>query len=344
MVPAMNAPVFLQQRFVEEYQYSVAVVVLDGVSLTTVAAATEPFHLVNRMLSRDRFRLQFVSPPGEDPITQTGIPIPCSTSMAEICHGPTNMRPDIVVVCGGQQTNVEPTLERFLRCLMRWRCRTFVIGDAVAVAGKVGLVRGESCAVHWSSIAALNEQHPDLEFKRMLFSSGSHVATCAGEFAVFDMIVNYIEDVCGPEIGAEVCNHFLAHGKRSGSTEQILTGDALICDDEKFHQAIKIMAENIEEPVTSAEIADRLGVSPRQVQRIFANNGFESPLKYYQNLRLNRAQQLIEQTRMSLTEVGIACGFEKLSAFNKCFKRRFGVTPREMRNCSGSKRILVTAA
>lgn len=255
-----------------------------------------------------------------------------------------DMRPDAVVVCSGQQTNASPELERFLRYLMRWCCKTFVIGDVGAVAGRLGLLQGESCAVHWKSLAALCEQHPDMAFDRTLFSSGSQVTTCAGELAVFDMIVSYIEEVYGPKIGAEVCSHFLAHGKRSGGTEQILTGDALICDDEKFQQAIKIMAENIEEPVSSAEIADRLGVSPRQVQRIFANNGFETPLKYYQNLRLNRAQQLIEQTRMSLTEVGIACGFVKLSAFNKCFKRRFGVTPREMRNSSGSKRLLVTAA
>lgn len=340
----MNAPVFLQHRLIDEPQTSVMVVVLDGVSLTTVSAATEPFHLVDTMLSRDRFLLQLVSLAGEDPMTQPGIPIPCSTSVTEICANPTSKRPDAVVICGGRQTNASPELERFLRYLMRWHCKAFVIGDVGAVAGRVGLLRNQSCAAHWKSLAALGEQHPNLEFERTLFSSGSRVTTCAGEFAAFDMVVNYIGEVCGPKIGAEVCSHFLAHGKRSGGTEQILTGDTLICDDEKFQQAVRIMAENIEEPVSGAEIADRLGVSPRQVQRIFAKNGFETPLKYYLNLRLNRGQQLIEQTRMSLTEVGIACGFEKLSAFNKCFKRRFGVTPREMRNRAGSRRQLEAAA
>lgn len=112
---------------------------------------------------------------------------------------------------------------------------------------------------------------------------------------------------------------------------QLLNGDALICEDERFQQVLRIMTDTIETPVSTAEIARRIGLSTRQIERIFARNGFDPPLKYYTNLRLIRARQLMEQTRMPLTEVALACGFDSLAAFSKNYKRVHGITPKNAR-------------
>ncbi len=219
-----------------------------------------------------------------------------------------------------------------LRQLSRKRCKVFAIGGAGAVAASLGMTSRGRCSLHWKSIAPLSEMFPDLAFDRTWFSTGGLVSISAGEFAAFDLAVFLIEEVCGLKVGAEICNNILTHGRRSGKADQLLSGDTLICEDAKFLQAVRLTAENIEKLLSGPELVARLGVSARQVQRIFANNGFEPPLRYYLVLCLNRAQQLVEPTRILIAEVCFACGFDSFSRFSKCYKRQFGSIPKETRN------------
>lgn len=327
----MNAPFHSRARDVEADSTTVSVIVLDGVSLTTLATTIEPFHLANTLQAKVWFDVRLVSFHDHDPVTATGVAASCRTPLDDVGYASVH-GPEWVILCGGQRVDDPQALRAFLRNLARTRCNLFAIGGAGAVAASLGMTLGGRCSMHWKSIAPLSETFPKLEFERTLFTSSGAVSSCAGEFAAFDLVVELIEGVCGPKVGAEICNHFLAHGRRSGKAEQLLSGDTLICDDAKFLQAVQIMTENIEDPLSGPELAARLGVSTRQVQRIFADNGFEPPLKYYLALRLNRAQQLVEQTRMTIAEICFACGFDSFSRFSTCYKRQFGKSPKETRN------------
>ncbi len=89
---------------------------------------------------------------------------------------------------------------------------------------------------------------------------------------------------------------------------------------------------NIETPLSVDELAQRLGFSSRQIERIFARNGFEPPNRYYQKLRLNRARELIEQTKMPIAEIALACGYENQSHFGRSYKKVFGRSPKAVRD------------
>jgi AraC family carnitine catabolism transcriptional activator len=223
--------------------------------------------------------------------------------------------------------NEQALMQKFTRKLIRACVPVFALGAACAAIAAAGLIRGGKCAAHWKTIARLGEQFPDVEFENVLFASDDKATSCAGELATFDLIVGFIEEVCGSRVSGDICNHFLACGKRSGGSVQLLSGDALICEDGRFQRVLEIMVNNIEEPVSTTELAHRLGLSRRQIERIFSRHGFEPPNKYYKNLRLQRARQLIEQTRMSLIEIAFACGFETQSSFSRNYKRTFGMPP-----------------
>ncbi|WP_371229804.1 GlxA family transcriptional regulator [Roseovarius sp. 2305UL8-3] len=308
----------------------VMLLLVDGVSLTTVSSTLEPFQLANRYMRRIAFDVQLVSLDGRDPTTQAGIPIPCQAASGDVL-GACDMsgRPDLVILCCGQSVDgpSQTLLQRFVRKLFRASIPVFALGAACEVIAGTGILKTRTCAAHWKSLASLGERFPDLQFDNVLFASDGRFTSCAGELAAFDLIVDFIEQVCGARIAGEICNHFLACGKRSGETRQYLGADALICEDERFQKALSIMVDNIETPITTAELANRLGLSTRQVERIFAKNGFQSPLKYYVRLRLNRARQLVEQTKMPLIEIALSCGFESQTNFSKNYKRAFGKTP-----------------
>ena len=112
----------------------------------------------------------------------------------------------------------------------------------------------------------------------------------------------------------------------------MLSGDALICEDERFRGALELILANIEISLTVDQISNRLGFSSGLIERIFARNGFEPPQKYYQKIRLNRARQLLEQTRMSQAEIALACGYENQSYFGRSNKKIFGRSPKAFRD------------
>jgi len=331
----MNAPLHNHSAFVPRITTTrVMVLIADGVSLTTLSSALEPFQQANAILGCGRFELQLVSLREVDPVTTGGISVSCHARSDDVLiHCDVMQRPDQVILCCGQvlEEHDKGPMRVFIRKLVQSGVSFFAIGAACAAVASAGLIKGGKCAVHWKSIAPLGERFPELKFENVLFARDGKITSCAGELATFDLIVGFIEKKCGPRIGGEICNHFLASGRRSGTSVQLLNGDALICEDERFQQILRIMIDAIEAPLSIAEIAHRIGLSTRQIERIFTEHGFGSPLKYYTSLRLKRARQLMEQTRMSLTEVALACGFENPSTFRKNYTRVFGTTPKQAR-------------
>ena len=94
------------------------------------------------------------------------------------------------------------------------------------------------------------------------------------------------------------------------------------------------MTENLEEPLERSEVARSVGLSPRQMERLFVRYLKVTPKRYYNTLRLERARNLLRQTDMSLTEIAIACGFETPTGFSKTYRKIFGCQPREDRKAA----------
>jgi transcriptional regulator GlxA family with amidase domain len=94
---------------------------------------------------------------------------------------------------------------------------------------------------------------------------------------------------------------------------------------------IAIMEEHLEEPLPRAELAERVGLSARQLERLFRKYMGRTPTRYYLELRLYRARTLLHQTSMSILDVALACGFVSASHFSKCYREFFACTPRQER-------------
>ncbi|EKD59870.1 MAG: Transcriptional regulator, AraC family, partial [uncultured bacterium] len=82
---------------------------------------------------------------------------------------------------------------------------------------------------------------------------------------------------------------------------------------------------------TSAETARAVGLSPRRLEQIFAENLGLTPAAYGQSLRLQAARRMITDTRHPLAEVALRCGFSSASALSRAFKAKFGQSPRGLR-------------
>jgi transcriptional regulator GlxA family with amidase domain len=100
-------------------------------------------------------------------------------------------------------------------------------------------------------------------------------------------------------------------------------------------KAIQMMNENIEAPQSPALIAEEIGISTRQLERLFGRYLNCSPKKYYVDLRLQKARNLLVQTDQSVTEIALACGFESPGHFSRVYRSKFGITPTTQKSTIG---------
>jgi transcriptional regulator GlxA family with amidase domain len=91
--------------------------------------------------------------------------------------------------------------------------------------------------------------------------------------------------------------------------------------------ALEMMRANIEDPISPSKIAQELGISRRQLERLFGKYLNTTPKKYYMEMRLDRARHLLVQTEMSVIDVATACGFDSPGHFARVYRTAFGITP-----------------
>ncbi|XXK30656.1 GlxA family transcriptional regulator [Rhodobacteraceae bacterium nBUS_24] len=256
-----------------------------------------------------------------------------------LSHADLKNRPDLVILACGQDidTPSEKPLLAFLRKIASASVPFLALGAANAYAASMELIAKDKCVAHWETIGLLRENFPAVEFSNVLFETSGQVTSCAGELASLDFVVNFIESHCGSTIAQKICGHFLIESRRTGQAVQLLNASAMLCADQRIQNAVAMMIEHIEQPISIHEISTALSISTRQLERIFARYGFGSPCKYFKTLRLERARQLLEQSNLSVSEVALACGFECQTHFSKNYKKRYGVSPRGFRNPLGTQ-------
>jgi transcriptional regulator GlxA family with amidase domain len=99
----------------------------------------------------------------------------------------------------------------------------------------------------------------------------------------------------------------------------------------RLNDALLLMEANIEDPLTTDDIAGLVGVSRRQLERLFRQYLGSMPSKYYLGLRLSKARTQLQRTSKSVVQISLACGFSSAAHFSNAYRERFGVTPREDR-------------
>ena len=200
------------------------------------------------------------------------------------------------------------------------------------ILARAGLLDGYRCTIHWENLAGFAESFPHIEATSELFEIDRNRFTCSGGTASLDMMLNMIARQHGHELAANVSDQFMHERIRDEHDQQRMALPARLgVRHPKLMSVIKLMEENLEEPLDRGKLAKSAGLSSRQLERLFRKYLNRSPARYYVELRLNRARLLLLQTNMPVIDVALACGFVSASHFSKCYRDFFGKTPRRER-------------
>ncbi len=99
----------------------------------------------------------------------------------------------------------------------------------------------------------------------------------------------------------------------------------------RIHQAMNAIHQRPEEPHGLEEMAAQAGVTPSHFCRIFKRASGVSPHQYVMKARLDRAQQLLAQSNLSMAAIAETLGFTSQSHFTRAFRRFTGATPGDFR-------------
>jgi transcriptional regulator GlxA family with amidase domain len=206
------------------------------------------------------------------------------------------------------------------------------VGAAVLWLAGAGHAAGVRIALPWALYGDTEEIAERAIMTPHLFEIDGRHLTCCGGAASIDFALTLIEQLFGSGIGAAVKEALCIDRVRGADERQRVALQARFgALQPKLSEAVTLMETNIEEPLSTDDIANLVGLSRRQLERLFKQYLGSLPSRYYLELRLQRARQLLLETNHSIVQVGLMCGFSSGSHFSTAFGALFGNTPREER-------------
>ena len=203
------------------------------------------------------------------------------------------------------------------------------------VIAQAGLLDGRRCTIHWENRDSFEEDFPEIELTQNVYVIDRDRYTAAGGAASTDLMLKLIAQRHGAELANLVADQMIHTSIRSDKDEQRLSIPTRIgVRHPKLATVIHRMEAHIEEPVSPMVLARDVGMSTRQLERLFRRYLNRSPKRYYMELRLGKARNLLMQTDMSVINVALACGFASPSHFSKCYRALYKTTPYRERGAS----------
>lgn len=237
-----------------------------------------------------------------------------------------------LLVADEQQTPLAPEQSR----AVIERCRSAPywggVGAGVLWLARAGLMAGVRIALPWALYAETEDITERAILTPHLFELDGRHLSCCGGAASIDFALTLIEQCFGAGVQAEVKEALCIERVRGPEERQRVALQARFgALQPRLSEAVTLMETNIEEPLSTDDIANLVGLSRRQLERLFKQYLGSLPSRYYLELRLQRARQLLLDTNHSIVQVGLMCGFSSGSHFSTAFGALFGNTPREER-------------
>jgi transcriptional regulator GlxA family with amidase domain len=299
-------------------------VLLENFTMLSFAAAIESLRIANRMAERELYAWRIIGEDGTYAYCSAGTGFKLDGDLDELA------RNDIVMVCGG--IDVQAATTKRLLAWLRREARKGVHMAGLCTASyslaKAGLLDGKKATIHWENQDSFAEEFPEVELTKSVFVvDGSRLSTAGGTSSI-DLMLKLIADDQGEDLANAVADQLIYSSIRTDQDTQRLSVPTRIgVRHPKLSQVIQIMEQNIEEPISPSILAKNVGMSTRQLERLFRRYLNRSPKRYYMELRLQKARNLLMQTDMSVINVALACGFASPSHFSKCYRAHYDTTP-----------------
>ena len=311
-------------------------VLLENFTLLSFASAIDSLRIANRMSGQTLYEWTITGDVDDEGM------VSCSSGSRFKVDAPLGElnRDDVVLLCGGSDVQ-KATTKKLLNWVRREARRGLRLGGLCTAAytlARAGLLEGKRATIHWENHDSFTEEFEEVDLTKSVFVVDGNRMTTAGGTSSIDLMLKLIADDHGEKLANAVADQLIYSSIRTDQDTQRLSVPTRIgVRHPKLSQVIQMMEANIEEPISPSVLAKDVGMSTRQLERLFRRYLNRSPKRYYMELRLQKARNLLMQTDMTVINVALACGFASPSHFSKCYRAHYNTTPYRERGAHAAR-------
>jgi transcriptional regulator GlxA family with amidase domain len=306
----------------------VGLFIIPGFSLLTFSAVLDVLRQCNRVTGEKLYRWHVLSEDGKAVDCSGGVTIDCDASLGE------SPKLDFLMVFAGINAERYHNKSVFtrLRAIAKAGCSLGSASSGTYILARAGLLENHRCTVHWEDMECFKEAFPMLQVSNEVYEIDGDRITSSGGISVIDAILARVREQHGRALAAQVADILMQERIRDGQDLQRMPLPVRLgVNHPRLVQAIELIECNLERPYSQGELASRVGLSSRQIERLFRRYLDVTPSQYALQHRLKRARQLLRNTSMGVLEVAVVLGFTTASHFTKSYKQHFQLTPSEDR-------------
>jgi len=316
-------------RLTPNRTYRVGFVLLDHFSLMSYASAVDTLVTANLVTGKRLFSHSNYAIHQPRVASDLSIDLATDSTAHQITTDAEGRRLDAIIVVGGYRSSLryDPVLIDKLKQADHHQLVLGGLWNGSLALAQAGTMNQTACALHPDNHAYLREKYPTVRLADTSKHCTDTRLTAAGPSSTLELMLEWVGNLSDKSIAGAVREILAPDSLASGTTNasSMLQNDPSL--PETLRSLIQLMRANIEEPLSSEELASCVDLSRRQVERLFQAHLGTSPSRYYFELRLTQAQRLLVQTSDSITRISLACGFVSSSHFSTCFKDFFGESP-----------------
>lgn len=310
--------------------HTVAVIAFDQVVAFDLAAACQVFGTAQLPDRRRPYQVRVCAPPGT---RATGFGSPLFNLQAEF--GLDDAADADTVVVPGHANCLDPpppAVVDLLRTAADRGSRIASICTGAFVLAAAGLLDGHRVTTHWRYADELAQRYPRVEVDpAALYIDNNNLITSADIAAGVDMCLQLVRRDLGASVAAEVARYIVMPPQRSGGQAQFITHPEPGDRSQALQQTFEWLQQNLHEPLDLQVIADNSALSLRGLNRHFRAQTGTTPMRWLNDARVQRAQQLLETTSLTIEAIAHEVGFGTAAAMRRHFLRRAGTSPHAYR-------------
>ena len=289
-------------------------------------ATTAPFELVNRQAAEPVYDIRMLSQHGGPVRTSLGFQVSTEPFSEEMY--------DLIVVGASMEAASTETVE-LVRHARSYCRRIAATCHGAFVLAEAGLLDGRRVTTHWVRAGELRARYPNVQVEEdRIFIADGPVWTSAGMTAGIDLALALIEEDLGRETARTVARRLVLYHRRAGGQSQFSSLLELEPKSDRIQTVLTYARRNLAGRLSVEELAEVAHLSPRQFSRAFQTETGQTPAKAVENLRLEAARVLMEDTNHPIDVVAQQTGFGDRDRMRRAFLRAYGQSPQLIRRQS----------
>lgn len=308
--------------------HEIGFLLLPGCSNLCLANAVEPLRAVNDIVGTECCRRHLFALAGDAVATSSGLEIGIDRHLRDV----ERLDAFFVIAGTGYREAATTALKVGLRRAARSARIVGGLDTGPWLLAASGLLDGYTATIHWQAQERLRADFPAVRVTSTRYVIDGGRITAGGATAVLDLMLALIRQWFDEVTALEVMRLFLydheraAEGEQLGSLHAPFTARAPI-----VAQAIEVMEQALEQPLSLAGIAERSNCSQRKLERAFSDALGVTPQRYYHYLRLATARRMLQEGECGVAGAAAATGFASASAFARAYRRLFDQPPSAVR-------------